>query len=255
MNEQQKSYQIIPEGESRCVWMSAGILNYQLCNRKFDCDACPLDIAIRQHFQPPGTERRQETPAAQQDKEETTLREQYGYTTTHFWVKSISGSLYRVGIEPGLARTLMIPRTVVLPSTGEIIKASQPCLWFVLDEKTLPFNAFSDGIVATQNSLLAERPYKIYYHPYDQGWLFDMKLGKSTPPPKFLTASRAQDLYAQDQQIFRDRISEAIQTTSAGLTLPDGGQLLQALPAMLGPKRYFDIVWEVFLKKNIKPNR
>jgi len=29
-----------------CVWMDAGVVNYKLCDRAFDCDRCPLDLAL-----------------------------------------------------------------------------------------------------------------------------------------------------------------------------------------------------------------
>jgi len=29
-----------------CVWMDAGVVNYKLCDRAFDCDRCPLDQAL-----------------------------------------------------------------------------------------------------------------------------------------------------------------------------------------------------------------
>ncbi|HYX31218.1 MAG TPA: hypothetical protein VE863_21970 [Pyrinomonadaceae bacterium] len=29
-----------------CVWMDAGVMNYKLCDRAFDCDRCPLDQAL-----------------------------------------------------------------------------------------------------------------------------------------------------------------------------------------------------------------
>jgi glycine cleavage system H lipoate-binding protein len=249
MNEQQNNYKLIPEGDFRCVWMSAGILSYQLCNRSFDCDGCPLDAAMRQHFPRPQPDPGVADQSLPSENEELEPRAHYRYTPTHFWVKSISDSLVRVGIEPGLSRALLIPRTIVLPSAGETVKASEPCLWFVLDEKTIPFCSFADGVVAAQNSLLSERPYKVYYHPYDQGWLFDMTVDKTSPPPSFLTTSAARTLYKQDQKLFREKLGDAIQNTSAGITLPDGGQMLQDVSAMLGPKRYFDLVWEVFLKK------
>ena len=195
MNENQKNYKIIPEGDSRCVWMSAGILSYQLCNRLFDCDACPLDIAMRQHFQRPEDEEEQTAPQTGQQDEENELRDGYNYTATHFWVKSISNSLYRVGIEPGLSRALFVPKTIVLPAAGETIQESQPCLWFVLGENTVPLTACADGVVVTQNVLLPERPYKVYYHPYDQGWLFDMKLDLKAGGPQFLSASTARKVF------------------------------------------------------------
>ena len=44
--ESSSSYPVSPP-EQRCVWMSAGILTYQLCDRGFDCANCPLDKAMR----------------------------------------------------------------------------------------------------------------------------------------------------------------------------------------------------------------
>lgn len=30
----------------RCVWMDAGVVNYKLCDRGYDCERCPLDLAL-----------------------------------------------------------------------------------------------------------------------------------------------------------------------------------------------------------------
>ena len=34
-------------GALPCVWMSAGVINYRLCDREYECESCPLDTAIR----------------------------------------------------------------------------------------------------------------------------------------------------------------------------------------------------------------
>ena len=30
----------------RCVWMDAGVVNYKLCDRGYDCERCPLDQGL-----------------------------------------------------------------------------------------------------------------------------------------------------------------------------------------------------------------
>ena len=30
----------------QCVWMTAGVLTYKLCNRRFDCEHCLLHLAL-----------------------------------------------------------------------------------------------------------------------------------------------------------------------------------------------------------------
>lgn len=34
-------------GGMPCIWMSAGLVAYKLCDRGFECDGCPFDRAMR----------------------------------------------------------------------------------------------------------------------------------------------------------------------------------------------------------------
>lgn len=36
-----------------CVWMSAGLVAYKLCDRGFECESCPFDQAMRGALPPP----------------------------------------------------------------------------------------------------------------------------------------------------------------------------------------------------------
>ena len=38
-------YQVLAPETEPCVWMSAGLISYKLCDRGFDCENCPLDAA------------------------------------------------------------------------------------------------------------------------------------------------------------------------------------------------------------------
>ena len=35
--------------DQACVWMSAGLIRFWLCDRAYDCENCPLDRALRAH--------------------------------------------------------------------------------------------------------------------------------------------------------------------------------------------------------------
>lgn len=37
----------LPSGDMPCVWMSAGLLSFKLCDRQGECETCPLDRALR----------------------------------------------------------------------------------------------------------------------------------------------------------------------------------------------------------------
>jgi glycine cleavage system H protein len=250
MSTDQKNYKMIPEGESRCVWMGAGIVSYQLCDRSFDCDHCPLDAALRQHFSAAKDNPASAGVAAAAGRLPDDLR----YTASHFWLRSLGPSFYRVGIEQSLANALLIPRAIILPDAGEQIRKATPFLWFVLENTTLPVQAMFDGLVLHRNDSLTDRPYKVYFHPFDQGWLFDIKVS-STPPIPFLNAADAQRLYATDQTLFRDQLMVTLQSESIGTTLADGGQMLQNVSSIIGPKRYYQLIGEIFLNKKAQKKR
>src|SRR4030067_3521666 len=38
---------IWPANESPCIWMEAGIIDYKLCDKNFDCENCPFDTIIK----------------------------------------------------------------------------------------------------------------------------------------------------------------------------------------------------------------
>lgn len=37
-----------PPGALPCVWMSAGLVSFKLCDREGECEGCPFDRAMRE---------------------------------------------------------------------------------------------------------------------------------------------------------------------------------------------------------------
>jgi glycine cleavage system H lipoate-binding protein len=70
-----------------CIWVSAGLLSWYLCDRDFDCDRCPLHHAL--------------TRAARRLPQGTAnWPDDCRYTSGHLWVKQESERTARVGITP-----------------------------------------------------------------------------------------------------------------------------------------------------------
>ncbi|HYW69484.1 MAG TPA: hypothetical protein VE961_00530 [Pyrinomonadaceae bacterium] len=44
--DQFSSSTLRPAPSLYCVWMDAGVVNYKLCDRSYDCERCPLDQAL-----------------------------------------------------------------------------------------------------------------------------------------------------------------------------------------------------------------
>jgi glycine cleavage system H lipoate-binding protein len=50
MKEKSKmsAFKAVPNGEEKCIWMEAGVIDYKLCNYYYNCAACPFDKAMKQ---------------------------------------------------------------------------------------------------------------------------------------------------------------------------------------------------------------
>lgn len=238
-----QGYTVIPPGELRCVWMTAGILSYQLCDRAYECDGCALDAAMRKHFS--DTEPRERTAPS----EGRTLRETCRYADNHCWLKSVSEHVARIGIEPGLASVLLVPKAIVLPSVGQRVMKRQAIVWFVMEDGTLPLSSPVDGEVVGRNGLILENPRELLAHPFDGGWLYDI----SVEPPAITEAQlfevpEANRRYTRDSLRLNELLKEALEPrgSTVGDTLPDGGKPLQDVSDMIGSRNYFRIINQVY---------
>jgi len=245
---ERKMYTVIPEGEHRCVWMNAGLLAYQICDHPSDCDSCPLDGAMRRHFARSDRAVEQGGPVYGSGRAES-LRDGFGYHANHCWQREIGGTTVRVGLEPALASALLVPKSVVLPSAGQHIKAGQPCVWIIMEDGTFPVSAIADGEVTAQNSAVTREPQEVFLHPFERGWLYEFTPDAARPRPMDLGS--AEKCYALDMARFQKLLADELTpgTAAVGLTLADGGKPLRDVSAVLGSRRYCAVVREAFTSK------
>jgi glycine cleavage system H protein len=244
-----KTCHVVPPDELRCVWMTAGILTYQLCDHQFDCDECPLDGAMRKHVARgtslPAVESGRPGGATPREK----LRADRRYFGNHCWVKQTEDGFLRVGIEPRLGEVFLALKAIVFPAAGQELRRGQRCLWLVMEGGTLPLVSPADGVVHATNHELAEKPYLLTNQPFDQGWLFEIGEESSTLDSlKLMDADQASSSYAADECAFMGALTKSLKgnTASVGITMADGGEPLQNLADMLGPDKYFAIVRKIY---------
>ena len=86
----------VPVSGSLCVWMSAGLLTYKLCDRDFDCDHCPLDAALRgRHRDSDGV-----VPLSGPSLSDMLFPADLLYSAGHCWVGRMSnGGKLRCGLD------------------------------------------------------------------------------------------------------------------------------------------------------------
>lgn len=250
-----KGQRVVDPGDPLCVWMTAGILSYQLCERGFDCDACPLDAALRQHFgQADRTGARVEArlrPARSADvRALDDLPGDRSYARNHLWVQPRSTTpaghrVVRVGVEPGLAAAFLTPRSVVLPALGERVRRGRTHLWVVTEGGTFPLVAPTDGVVLAVNGELQRQPHLMMEQPLESGWVMELDVcDYELKEAQLMESDPARALWQTERVRFQDRLMAALNEGRAGVgpTLADGGVPLQHLSDVLGPARYFAIL-------------
>jgi len=233
--------QTFPPAQFRCVWMLAGVLSYQLCDRDFDCDDCPLDAAMRKQF--PSTHVNPRTSPNKPRQAADRL-----YSRNHCWLKPVGDTIARVGIEPGLAELLVSPKEIVLPQVGSNLVKGKNCMWIVLDGGTFPLPSPENGIVHAINPLLTSQPHECHQHPLTHGWLFELR---PSPPDRSAQAllhyRDASRFYGEDLERFKSMVTAELKTHSdVGYTLQDGGRATRDITSLVGPEQYVRILREAF---------
>jgi glycine cleavage system H protein len=246
----ENSFRIIPQQEARCVWMTAGVLSYQLCDHHYECETCLLDIALRgERGNQPRHRARTEFQALALTSAKT-LNPDMLYSSNHYWIRTIHDQYLRIGFEPMLADVLHSLRGIVLPSCGQRVTCNQPSGWILFSHGTLPIYSPVDGRVISVNTTLLSNPQILSKSPVEDGWLFELTPHSHDQyTENLLTAEHADHAYKKDFLAFHDTLTGMLQENvpSVGPTLMDGGTPLDDISEILGPEKYLEAVKRIFV--------
>src|SRR5208283_3181443 len=138
----QSSRRLIPESESRCIWMDVGSVAFKLCDRVFDCDHCPFDEAMRSlhsnpsspSLQPPNNEKEVNTQDMSQILENYVpfrqpVKKNLYYDPRYTWVEEVNTVNFKIGLDPFLLYMLGHVDVIVLPIVGTPIHKGEYFCW------------------------------------------------------------------------------------------------------------------------------
>lgn len=247
MNSSKVHNTVIPQGEQRCVWMTAGIVSYQLCDKEFDCDHCPIDAAMKNQIKKEPTQKGKYIGLIQK------LPEELLYSQNHCWLKVIDSTTVQIGIEPELASMFHMPKAVILPFSGAQIRQRESCLWIVMEGGALPFSSPLDGTVIAINRRVVDDPLLLSHQKSDGLWLFTLKVDPSAVANgHFWNVDEAQRQYDFDLAELKELLTSSShhEHDIIGTTLADGGELLQNVVDTIGNRDYFLTLQNYFARKN-----
>jgi glycine cleavage system H lipoate-binding protein len=127
--------------ELPCVWVTAGVLNYRLCDREYECEGCPLYEALRGGASAEGTvagaleaasvaSSGVEDPVGRYLAElgtGCTLHLDRAYSAEGLWVECESSGMLRIGLDDYTQRLLQPIDDVVLPRVGVWLRHGASC--------------------------------------------------------------------------------------------------------------------------------
>jgi glycine cleavage system H protein len=235
---------VLPDDALPCVWMTAGLLTYRLCDRGYECERCPLDAAIR------GVELK--APVAADDAGAIPapgatpwgIRDDRRYHRSCAWLQLVDDSRFRWGLDGVGAGLLDRLSSVVLPAAGTKLLQGEAACWLVDEGELIPIKAPVTATVLRTNPAVQKAPGLVASSPYDDGWLAELRVPAGVASAAGLcdAAARRDGAARQMARLRQVALRYLRHDPRVGATLADGGQRITNLRGLLGTRRYHRLV-------------
>lgn len=243
-----------------CVWMSAGLVSYRLCDHDYDCEHCPLDAALRG-----GRSTGAAVPAPVPCRPYA-FPNTLGFSPGHLWFAPATVEIAAAGREPpspAVSRPMgaapgrlrlgldafaasLVGAPLAVRAAAASAGVGEPLCSLELGGAALALSAPFAARDVMVNEQLDAHPELAASDSYGAGWLVELSPVGDGAPAGFDGAAAA--LRSRlDLRHFRHRVAADLLADSAGVgaTLPDGGEVLTDLRGILGLRRYVELLREV----------
>jgi glycine cleavage system H protein len=228
-----------------CIWMSAGLLAYKLCDRDFNCEQCPLDAALS--GQTPNMPGRVELRTPREGT--NFFPEDRRYSLGHSWVQAIGDrddQIFRFGLDAFAATMIGRCDGVFCQASSHAQNRGETLCEIDLGLGVLCIAKPIGTAFVARNEELACDPNQLVTAPYGEGWIADLQVQDRSHLHRLVTAHAARDQTRLDLHRFRRQVAIQIfaDTEGLGACLPDGGELADLRQMLAGPA-YMDLMREL----------
>jgi glycine cleavage system H lipoate-binding protein len=225
-------------GPMKCLWMLAGVVDYKLCDRRYDCDQCPFDSAIR------------DGAHAHRGLEQTAIGDSLGginvqgyelmpmlfYHPYHLWARIEDAGSVRIGLDDFGQRLMGRVYAIELPTPGTTVSRSVAC-WRVAHHAGETSIAVPvSGLVLQVNPRLSQHPSLINRDPYGEGWVLVIQPAHLEQCLKRLYyGGKVEQWYERDIEKLYRAMSDMLVSSlpTVGATMQDGGSRIQDFTSLL----------------------
>ncbi|MBI3950490.1 MAG: hypothetical protein HY314_08560 [Acidobacteria bacterium] len=250
-----------PSDPLKCVWMLAGVVDYKLCDREYDCERCPFDTALRESTssQIPRAKAaievsllgRQPTITVKDQAMSLVRRQRYGlaesffYHPSHIWARVEDGGRVRIGLDDFGQKLVGRIYAISLPEPGTRVTRGSACWSIVHQAGEATLAAPVTGVVQQLNEKLALNPSLINHDPYNQGWAMMIQPEQLVENLEHLYyGQQAEHWYDQEiEKLYQElRILMEDARPDVGVTLQDGGLQVADLPRVITASQFRQII-------------
>jgi len=253
--------------ELPCIWMLAGVLNYKLCHRQYECEQCEVNMALQgigEAADESGREQsgvRSEYGGSAADKQVATYLSQIMegsklyldrcYSQTNFWLRPGEENDVILGLDENLLRILLPITRIVPPDPGRRLQRDQFCSLIVRDDMTIPLHSpISGEVIEVNTEGLSELTGSSCRPGQQADWMF--RINPAEDVNNIADLCRGEEMLRWYlgrirllKQYLRDALSDSA-VDAVGVTMADGGESEVNLETILGTESYQNLIREIF---------
>ena len=240
----------LPSGADECIWMRARVIAYRLCERKFDCESCPLDASLRGVAASRSSSMQPQAHDAGPGEYRLYPRDRR-FGAGHTWVHVSLENPARVGIDAVLAWLIGEVEVAQLAPIDSWLDRGDTVATLRSDGAMIKIRTPISGRVLSHNDLLASCPELVVAAPYRGGWLADLAAAperQAWQQYDLMTGGQMEKRAQTDLHRFHRRVDSVLNVgrPEVGNTMADGGEPAGDVRAMLGSGRFLELVREIF---------
>ncbi len=247
----------INSNNNKCIWMSAGVVSYKLCDLQFDCEHCAYDRIIRSKMANEFANGNYRTSNNENimnysdqakmliDKLiDSEINPKYYYSKNHICFFKDDENEVSMGIDILLAKILNYINCIVLMPAGESVTRRKSFCWLIQKKRTLTLYSPISGTIVQNNDLLVKSPDLIRTTDLQKSWLTKIRLHKDSRLEDFYTGEEAQKWFQKELKQTKDTFYEIVEKQRPN-TLPtqfDGGVISNSLSEIIPYADYWKIL-------------